>query len=322
MYRFILLGIIIALLPLHIASSQTEQRAYQITKLTASTETSREKIEILFSAPFEENVSFIFVPGFLKVIFPHTQFKSKLAKHRINNQFIHKIRLIKEGSNTIVEIQFADSQFEPIGQINNIRNKEQFILVIDRQKKILDINQSDASDIEPETKIDTQNIWDDFQTESAPFSDDFGTNSIIKMLLVLFILLLCFYALLWFYKRFFMSRFRYNSSRYDIKIISSFHIGPKQRILIMQIDGSVLAVGVTQNSINVISKVTDNSFSDFLSIRQTDTQSDIDFAELRQEYRNYKNSSIEKEVQDETTPSKLGFADELLNRIKKMKPID
>jgi len=134
-------------------------------------------------------------------------------------------------------------------------------------------------------------------------------------------LLLCFYAMLWVYKRFFMSRFRYNTSRYDIKIISSFHIGPKQKILIMQIDGSVLAVGVTQNGINVISKITDNSFSEFLSLQKTGEEDEVDFAELRQGYKNYKYSMMEKEVHEESEPSKHGFADELLNRIKKMKPI-
>ena len=322
MYRFILLGILIAFSPLHSALSKSDQKEHQITKLKVSTETSKEKITILFTEPFNESVSFLFDPGFLKVVFPHTQFKSKLAKHRINNQFIRNIRLIKEGSSTIVEVQFANSQFEPIGRINYIRNKKQLILTIDRQKNVLDANQSDVLGMESETQLHTQNIWDNAPTESTPFSDDFGTNSIIKMLLVLFLLLLCFYVILWLYKRFFMSRFRYNAGRYDIKIISSFHIGPKQRILIMEIDGSVLAVGVTQNNINVISKITDDSFSDFLSARQTDAQGNIDFAELRQEYRDYKNFVTDKEVKEEKIPSKLGFADELLNRIKKMKPID
>ena len=88
MYRFILLGMFVFLLPLYTAFSETKPKENRIINLKVSTETSKEKIEILFTSPFKESVSFLFVPGFLKVIFPHTQFKSELAHHickRIND---------------------------------------------------------------------------------------------------------------------------------------------------------------------------------------------------------------------------------------------
>ncbi|MCZ6728384.1 MAG: flagellar biosynthetic protein FliO [SAR324 cluster bacterium] len=63
------------------------------------------------------------------------------------------------------------------------------------------------------------------------------------------------YLVLYLYKRFFGGRMARLGSAYPIKMVSSFHIGPKQRIVVLNINGEIVACGVTSTQISYLTRL-------------------------------------------------------------------
>ena len=148
------------------------------------------------------------------------------------------------------------------------------------------------------------------------------TTNIIKMLLALFAILIIFYLILWVYNRYFVSRFSFKKGDFNIKVSASYHLGPKQKILVIEVNDTAYVCGVTAQNINVMSKVTDNAFVDFLSNYAPSRGKNVDFFELRAQYlENKRNQQLEQKSNEAEKP-KESFASEFVNRVKKLRPID
>ena len=319
----VFIGILFSLLLLFPTNGYpaNDQEQILLTSIDVSSDTNQEQLILIFKSDYTGIPSINFDQGLVWVELPYSDFSPKLSYQSINNRFIQALRLGKEGKSTILEIQFADPNFEAVGLINYQIENDLLFLTIGKKKK-------DSTE-EPEKSTLTQAIEQAERSQNSPFlandymADSSITTNIIKMLLALFLILIFFYLVLWVYNRYFVSKFSFKKGDYNIKVSASYHLGPKQKILVIEVNDAAYVCGVTSQNISVMSKVTDNAFVDFLSNYAPSRGKNADFYDLRAQYlaskknQQQKQSSTEKEEKP-----KESFASELVNRVKKLRPID
>lgn len=286
----------------------------QIVDLRVVVEGDSQKVILSFDQQYTETASYQFESGFFQAILPRTDFKPQLALLRVNNQFIRDLRLHREGKNTIFEIQFADSTFRSEGLVND---------QIDKSELIFQINKKGSPLFQDKGELGAATVEGDMVFAPGAFTnpqyktDDSVTSNIVQMLLALFLMLLLFYLALLSYNRFFVTRFRFKKGKHQIRVSSSYHITPKQKVMILEVNDRAYACGVTPNNISVISEVSANSSTKIPTRVDATKKEEVDFSALRGQY-------LEKKQKKEAKPAlgKKGFSSELMDRVKKLKPID
>jgi flagellar biosynthetic protein FliO len=252
-----------------------------------------------------------FEKGLIRATLPHTDFDPVVAHQVINDRFLKNLRLERERTSAILQIVFSDLEFDGIGRITHRLDGKNLIFTIQKAG-------------EPETMAEADLPSPVIGVPTAALGeylvDHHLTRNIVKMLLALFLILLFFYLLLWVYNRFFLRRFRFKQGRYTIKISSSHHLNPKQKIMIIEVNDTAYACGVTPSQISVIAKVSDTSITDFLSRLDLSSPSSVSFATLRTQYLDSKKEKLTPELAQPADPA--NFASELIGRIKKLKPLD
>jgi len=98
---------------------------------------------------------------------------------------------------------------------------------------------------------------------------DWASTMLTLVLALLFVLLLI-YSIAFLYNRFFSVRFTSIQGNLKIRQVSSYHVGPKQKILVFNMNGRIFACGVTPSSINLIAELHEETDQGFLHSIQTD----------------------------------------------------
>ena len=83
-------------------------------------------------------------------------------------------------------------------------------------------------------------------------------RSMVVMVVALVVIIAMLYGVLFVYNRFFNSRLRRFAGGQAIRQVASFHVGPRQRILVLEINGEMIACGVTPHQITYITHLGDN----------------------------------------------------------------
>lgn len=276
---------------------------------------SQNQIVLIFDKTYQGTVSPHFDSGIIQVGFPNTEFDT-VENIRVNNGFLRNIYFSKENQKTIMQVLFADSTYKAIGQISYTFEQNKIFFNISKTKEKFE--EQETGELEESLK---KELLPSSKLDKAYSSQDLSTVNIVKMLLTLLLVLALIYSFLWFYKKFFVSRINLKKGRYNISVSSAFHISPKQKIIILEINEKAYACGVTQDNITVISKVSDSSFSQFITGYSVEGVSSIDFSALKEQFETYK--SKKQEVSHKVKQDKpLKFADELLTKVKQLKPID
>ncbi|HEX7928428.1 MAG TPA: flagellar biosynthetic protein FliO, partial [bacterium] len=79
--------------------------------------------------------------------------------------------------------------------------------------------------------------------------------SLATMIGALAVIVLALYGFLWVYKRFLGSRLSRFTGGVAFKQIASFAVGPRQRIVILEINGEMIACGVTPSQITFLTRL-------------------------------------------------------------------
>ncbi len=98
-------------------------------------------------------------------------------------------------------------------------------------------------------------------------------ETILTLVLSLLFILLLIYLLAFIYNRFFSGRFSSMKGNISIRQVSSYHVGPKQKIIVFNLNGRLFACGVTPTSINLIAELHDENDQEFLNEIKTDDES-------------------------------------------------
>lgn len=282
-----------------------------LQKIELSSTESQNQIILTFEDLYKGTISLYFDSGIIQAGFPATHFKANLDK-RVNNTFIRTISFTKENRKMLMQILFADSTYRAERRISHQIDKNKIFITINKKKEIADEGELDnlKLDLLPEKK-----------DKKLYQPSNFSTLNLVKMLLALLLILIFIYSFLWFYKKFIVSKINLKKGKYAIKLSSSFHISPKQKIVILEINDKAYACGVTQDNITVISKVSDESFSQFISNYSVDGVASINFSDLKEQFEQYK--SKKKKIDNTVKPStQAKFSDELLAKVRRLNPID
>ncbi len=276
---------------------------------------TQEKIRLRFDKPFTETTSQHFDSGLVRITLPYSNYDKSIETKHVNNRFIRMTRLYKEGNSSILEIQFANQDFQAIGKVSSSIDGPLLDLLIDKSMEPVDV--PDDSNIFLPGGLNSQ------KATPLELSDDMLTDSnitvnIIKMLLAVTAVLIFFYGILWVYNKFFVTRFSFKKGGHSIKMVTSYHISPKQKIVILDVDNTTFACGVTPNNISLISEIADKSFYNYLKQIKPDSDKGVDFTHIRTQYLESKNAKSNEDSIKAKTP----FAAELLNKVKQLKPID
>ena len=104
-------------------------------------------------------------------------------------------------------------------------------------------------------------------------NEDWTVTMLTLVLSLLFVLLLIF-SIAYLYNRFFSGRFPSIQGAIRIKQVSSFHVGPKQKVIILDMNNRKYACGVSPSSINLIAELDDETDQSFFHIINTDGKND------------------------------------------------
>ena len=107
-----------------------------------------------------------------------------------------------------------------------------------------------------------------------PIANEDWTVTMLTLVLSLLFVLLLIYLIAYLYNRFFSGRFPSIQGAIRIKQVSSFHVGPKQKVIILDMNNRKFACGVTPSSINLIAELEDETDQSFLHEINTDEKND------------------------------------------------
>ncbi len=103
-------------------------------------------------------------------------------------------------------------------------------------------------------------------------TDDNWTSTLLMMVLALLFILFLIYLLAWSYNKFLSTRFRSPQNRVQIKVASTYHLAPKQKVVVLDMNGQLFACGITPTSINLISVLQDENDQSFLKPAQQEAE--------------------------------------------------
>jgi flagellar biogenesis protein FliO len=129
---------------------------------------------------------------------------------------------------------------------------------------------SDSSFPSTFSKVATADSSSDKSGELFPMPAQDWVETILTLVFALLFVLLLIYSIAYIYNRFFSGRFSAMQGNIRIRQISSYHVGPKQKIVVFDMNGRLFACGVTATSINLISELHDEADQEFLYTAKTD----------------------------------------------------
>jgi len=197
----------------------------------------------------------------------HTNISSK------GNSLVKGVRTIQvPGKNfTLLDIKYGSGlSLDP----PEIKHSDKSLILILRRSftntPILSINKVLMDEIEQRVKMDStlfssvssiphsESISDEVKNISPLQMDNWGETILTLVLSLIFVLLLI-YFIAYLYKRFFSSHFSSIKGKINIRQISSYYVGPKQKVIVFDFNGRYFACGVTPSSINLIAEVYDEN---------------------------------------------------------------
>ncbi|MGK0289772.1 MAG: flagellar biogenesis protein FliO [bacterium] len=298
------------------------------------------QIDFSFQDLFTETPQTNYGAGWVKITFPNTRVAGSEKTKKIQDGIIDNIRSSSEGKSSIIEIAFRDLDFIARNRV---------VFPTQRAKTFIAKINTKAPIIVKKTKINKDTLFPKKEKKEYLLKDSLGINvpinnqtetnddsytkSLVKMLIALLLVLGVIYGILWVYNKFFAGKLGIKNKDHQINVSSTYHISPKQKVIILDVNGTPYACGVTPSSINLISKV--NVEEEGTLLRYFGSKIDLaSLAGIRAEYQQAKKVKLDLEEKEdsssaEDSKSKKGevnkpskFADELIKKTKKLKKID
>jgi len=149
--------------------------------------------------------------------------------------------------------------------------------------------------------------------------EDDWTGSLMLSFLSLVLVLSLIFLLAYLYNRFLAGKFPATRGKLSIRMISSFHIAPRQKVVILEINGAYYACGATPNSINLLSQIDHPGDQDFLNDVKLDPQkqemrldhSRVDFLKALKAARQHTQETETFPPVEEIRPVETNFPSEL-----------
>lgn len=314
--------VLFLLMAIVFAFSVQAEEVFRLETVKTFLDKKKESVRLEFDKHYREIPSMTSEPGLVRIMLPQAVFPEKLSHQRINDGFIQNIRLFQQKKSVLVEIEFANRSFNIANLLDYDFKERRMEIRIKKPEVIKKPEKVPEKDLGKAEELDLPEA--DQMMTAEPLEEGW-TYTLVKMLIALLLILGIFYLVLWLYNRYFSGKFNLRSSPYEIKVASTHHLGPKQKVVVLEVNGHAYACGVSQSQISLLAPLENqmnDQFNDLLK------QDGMTIGQLRAEFQK---SIEEQQVQPETNPENQStnaspalpsFQDELLQKVKKMRQID
>ena len=279
--------------------------AQQVLTLKSIDVKSLERVESIrlgFDQPYEDTPLINFEPGSLNLRFDSLTIDPVLPSLLLpeSNRMIKAVRAFQTPNTQMVQLDIILQSSRLL-----LEHPE---IVVDGSNMILNLqlNLLNASSVRANTNQLMEEIGEKirsdaefpstFTKEEPPqpklSAEDFlfqpdrdWVATMVTLVLSLLLVLLLIYLLAMLYNRFLSGHFPALKSGQKIKVVSTYHIAPKQKVMVIQINEQFFACGVTPTSINLISELKDSGDQSFLAgITEQTPAEEIDIDRSRAEF--------------------------------------
>ncbi|MEC8684231.1 MAG: flagellar biosynthetic protein FliO [SAR324 cluster bacterium] len=279
--------------------------AQQVLTLKSIDVQSLERVESIrlgFDQPYEDTPLINFEPGSLNLRFDSLTIDPVLPSLLLpeSNRMIKAVRAFQTPNTQMVQLDIILQSSRLL-----LEHPE---IVVDGSNMILNLqlNLLNASSVRANTNQLMEEIGEKirsdaefpstFTKEEPPqpklSAEDFlfqpdrdWVATMVTLVLSLLLVLLLIYLLAMLYNRFLSGHFPALKSGQKIKVVSTYHIAPKQKVMVIQINEQFFACGVTPTSINLISELKDSGDQSFLAgITEQTPAEEIDIDRSRAEF--------------------------------------
>jgi len=136
--------------------------------------------------------------------------------------------------------------------------------------------------------------------------DQDWSSTLIGLLIALLLILALIYGLAWVYGKFLSGKFPMLENHVNTRQVSVFHLGPKQKVVVLEIRKQLFACGVTPQSISLLAKLDNERDQTYLNALDLDggqvniDHARLDFLKTLEEARQRANSNKLKQVIPDT----------------------
>ena len=269
---FPLLLLLTSLLLWGLAPAHAEPLLLQ--RIKVSTTGSAEQVELKFSKVFREDPLINFDSGSMSLRLPHTRLDASVPPliSPAANPLIRTIRATHSDSGDYVRV---DLHFRPDRSLRGnpeiTYSMDRLSLNLSHRPAAAELPLAESSRLleQAEQKIQEGNRFTSTfgraenpefeplagEASSPVYADDDWVRTMLSLVLALLFILLLIYLLAWLYNRFFAGRFPISRGKVRIRLVSTFHVAPRQKVVVLEINGQQFACGVTPTSISLISAI-------------------------------------------------------------------
>jgi len=267
-----LLFLLASLLLWSCASIHAEQPLL-LKSIEVHTSGPAEQVVLKFSKTFREDPLINFDSGSMSLRLPHTRLDPSVPPliTPATNPLIRTIRATHADSGDYVRV---DLHFRPDHRLRGnpeiTYSTDQISLNLNHRPAAAELPLVESSRLlkQAEQKLQegdrftstfsrTETSGAEPLTDGSPASvyDDDWVRTMLSLVLALLFILLLIFLLAWLYNRFLAGRFPAFRGKTQIRLVSTFHVAPRQKVVVLEINGQQFACGVTPTAISLISAI-------------------------------------------------------------------
>jgi len=273
-----------------------------------------EQVNLAFDKEYLQEPIIDFESGYLKLYLDSVQKDPRLPSEieSNGNPLIKGVHTVQAPGRDFINLDIQVGSDFSLDDTEIKHSGKNLFLILHNNPSIIPLNSSKKflmEEIEQRVKNDnlllssftnspnSESISDEVKDINPLQIDDWGETILTLVVSLIFILLLI-YFIAFLYKRFFSNRFSSIKGKVSIRQISSYYVGPKQKVIVFDFNGRFFACGVTPSSINLIAELYEEN--------EIDTVESINESkESLEKKRNQSKSNFSKTLEPE------------LNKIKK-----
>ncbi|MGK5091485.1 flagellar biosynthetic protein FliO [Deltaproteobacteria bacterium TL4] len=259
---------------------------YLLKEVRLSSVNQYDRLTLVFQQPFAEEPILNFDPGLVYIRLMSTSADPSLS-HSLQskeNSLVKLIRLRQGKDSVLITLVFHSAKALVEDYYSVQRDQNTLSFDFDRAASL-----KEASAIStPKAKLDQDLSQRLLEKEGLPATfaqqDDVFSQTLneattqagnalppqdwmmstISLILALLLVLILIYIVAFVYNRFLAGRLPSLQGRVAINLVSSFYVGPKQKIIVVEINKRLFALGITLTSINFLTEIKDPKDQSFL----------------------------------------------------------
>jgi len=245
-----------------------------LQSIEVRTSSSAEQVSLKFSKTFREDPLINFDSGSMSLRLPRTRLDPSVPPliSPAANPLIRTIRATHADSGNYVRVDLHFRQDRSLrGNPEITYSTNQISLSLDHRAAAAELPLVESSRLleQAEQKLQegdrftstfsrTQADGTEPLANDSPipvYANDDWVSTMLSLVLALLFILLLIYLLAWLYNRFLAGRFPASRGKAQIRLVSTFHVAPRQKVVVLEINGQQFACGVTPTAISLISAI-------------------------------------------------------------------